>query len=446
LRYTIRIVLVLLLVWAWLWVGLRLDLPFSSYLADLIESRNLPILQSISASIFATALILIGMWLSFKLYIPRSSLEAPPNITRLAEDELRRMRFLQTVSTEASVGVKRGFLDIGGRHARQLAERPSTLPELVASYRDFAEQVATWLQSRRRRSPLLVCIDEVDRISRAEDAESFINDIKAIFGIKYCVYLVTVSEEALAGFERRVVRLRPALDSAFDEVLRLDIFTVSQSLELLRRHVVGFPDIFISLCHCLAGGIPRDLVREARALLDETDRVRSQVEASKGKASDASAPNLKALTAATVKRSIMTLKNGLVARTAMTEPVAAQWQGTLHLLASQRWPGDPGDEMFTSLASLYETGWDDRASIELCAAVFFYATVYDVFTQQTRVMASGIQDEKGKGAKMADRLAAVRGLLALSPMMAIEELNSARETLGLRQLLRTQNNSSQGQN
>src|SRR4029453_8079678 len=134
----------------------------------------------------------------------------------------------------------------------QLAENPITLPELVASYREFAERVATWLHSGPARpsdlstkialkifgpaigrARLMICIDEIDRISTAEAAESFINDIKAIFGTKYCVYLVTVSEEALAGFERRVVQLRPALDSAFDEVLRLDTFSVSQSLELL---------------------------------------------------------------------------------------------------------------------------------------------------------------------------------------------------------------------
>ena len=284
----------------------------------------------------------------------------------------------------------------------------------------------------------MICIDEVDRISTAEGAEKFINDIKAIFGIPYCVYLVTVSEEALAGFERRVVRVRPALDSAFDEVLRLDIFSVGQSLELLRQHVVGFPDIFISLCHCLAGGIPRDLVREARALLDETREASSDVRFTNWKGANANTSNLKPLAAAIVTRSVMTLKRGLVTRTASAEKEGDQWQDTLPLLVSEAWPGDPGDEMLSSLTKLYKNGHDDPASLELCAAVFFYATIYDIFTRRFTVMARDIEHGKSRAAKMADDVAAVRGLLALSPTMAIEELNRLRQTLSLPKLVRSQ--------
>jgi GTPase SAR1 family protein len=429
LRRVIRFGLLALL--AWIWLPLLPWGSIGSYISGLLGRYSLPVLHSIRAAIFSTAVFLVLWWLSGKLHISRPSLQAPSKITRVAEDELRRMHLLQTVSIEASVGVKRGFFDLGGKHARQLAERPSTLPELVESYRQFAEQVASWLHSRRRPSHLLICIDEVDRISKAEDAESFINDVKAIFGVKHCVYLVTVSEEALAGFERRVVRLRPALDSAFDEVLRLDVFKVGQSLELLRRHVVGFADVFISLCHCLAGGIPRDLVREARALLDAT------LDAASEHASSDS-HTLKALTAATVTRSVTTLKRGLVTRTATAEGDPKDWESTLPSLVSENWPGDPGDKMFESLTSLYAGRHDDRASLELCAAVFFYATVYDVFTQKTDDMERDLHDEKSEGAIVADRLAAVRGLLALSPTMVIEELNSVRRRLSLPELVRGQ--------
>jgi hypothetical protein len=454
LRLTIRFALLLLLAWAWLWVGIwalnwippKETRVIAAFVADIIKTNDIQIPHSMLATILTTSLFVVGWGLSRKLSIPRSSLKPPPEITRLAEKGLERMQFLQTVSTEASAGVKRGFLDLGGKRARQLAENPITLPELVDSYRQFAEQVATWLHTSPARLPrpfrhistrlrasrrLMICIDEVDRISTAEAAESFINDIKAIFGIKHCLYLVTVSEEALAGFERRLVQLRPALDSAFDEVLRLDVFNVGQSVELLRRHVVGFPDIFISLCHCLAGGIPRDLVREARALLDETSEAHSGPPYS---GRDAPSGNLIKLAAATVTRSVVTLKRGLV-MTAMAEPVSEQRQGTLPLLLSDEWPGDPGDEMFASITNLYESGHSDRESVELCAAVLFYATVYDVFTRRTQDMVREIQTEKSKTAKIADRLAAVRGLLAVSPMMAIEELNRLRESLNLQQLL-----------
>jgi hypothetical protein len=83
----------------------------------------------------------------------------------------------------------------------------------------------------------------------------------------------------------------------------------------------------------------------------------------------------------------MTLKRGLVTRTAMDESVAEKLQATLPLLASEVWPGAPGDEMFQNLASLYESVHNDRLSVELCAAVFFYATVYDAFARCTGAMA-----------------------------------------------------------
>jgi hypothetical protein len=133
----------------------------------------------------------------------------------------------------------------------------------------------------------------------------------------------------------------------------------------------------------------------------------------------------------------MTLKRGLVTRTAMDESVAERLQATLPLLASEVWPGAPGDEMFQNLASLYESVHNDRLSVELCAAVFFYATVYDAFARCTGAMARDIR-QKNRVPKMADRLAAVRGLLAVSPTAAIEELNRLRQTLKLPLLLPSQ--------
>jgi hypothetical protein len=94
--------------------------------------------------------------------------------------------------------------------------------------------------------------------------------------------------------------------------------------------------------------------------------------------------------------------------------------------------------MFNNISRLYESGHDNRESVELCAAVFFYTTVYDVFARRTRDMLRELQAEKSKVAKIADRLAAIRGLLALSPTMAIEELNSLRQGLDLPQLLPSQ--------
>ena len=44
--------------------------------------------------------------------------------------------------------------------------------------------------------------------------------------------------------------------------------TYRHSEQLLFKRVTGVPLLFIALCHVLAGGLPRDLVRAARALIE----------------------------------------------------------------------------------------------------------------------------------------------------------------------------------
>ena len=81
-------------------------------------------------------------------------------------------------------------------------------------------------ESARRDGPLAIAqvrlvvgIDEIDRIEDAENAEKFLNDIKAIFGIPNCFYIASLSADALANFERRVVSTRTAFDTTFDTVI-----------------------------------------------------------------------------------------------------------------------------------------------------------------------------------------------------------------------------------
>jgi len=92
--------------------------------------------------------------------------------------------------------------------------------------------------------------------------------VKATFGVPGCIYLISVSEEALAQFERRISTTRTAVDTAFGEVVWLPELSLEESIALLERRFTGFPCAFLALCHCLSGAIPRDLVRAARTLVD----------------------------------------------------------------------------------------------------------------------------------------------------------------------------------
>jgi hypothetical protein len=137
---------------------------------------------------------------------------------------------------------------------------PRTLPEIVDRFRTFAAEAS-------QHKPLLIAIDELDKL-QSDKAEEFINSIKAIFGIPGCRFLVSVSEDAAAGFERRGVPFRDVFDSSFDDVITIQYVTHDTAAAILLGRVLGLSQPFIWLCHVLAGGLPRDLIRVARVLLE----------------------------------------------------------------------------------------------------------------------------------------------------------------------------------
>jgi hypothetical protein len=113
-------------------------------------------------------------------------------------------------------------------------------------------------------------------MASADDAQGFLNAIKAIFGAAGCVFLVSISENAMSSFERRGLGFRDAFDSSFDEVLLVEPMTLRESQRLLHRRVVGLTDPYVKLCHALAGGLARDLIRVTRRL-DLLQRDRSEL-------------------------------------------------------------------------------------------------------------------------------------------------------------------------
>jgi hypothetical protein len=79
---------------------------------------------------------------------------------------------------------------------------------------------------------------------------------------------VSVSENAISSFERRGLPFRDVFDSAFDDIRHVDYLTLVASRHLLVRRVLNLPAPFLCLCHVLSGGLPRDLIRVTRNMLD----------------------------------------------------------------------------------------------------------------------------------------------------------------------------------
>ncbi len=189
-------------------------------------------------------------------------------LSELAFGHLRQIRFQQSISLERSLALKASGggagVDAGTKRGETWQERPKTYPELVADLRAFLVAVA-------EEYVVVVGVDELDKLRSHEDVEAFLNDIKAVFGTFGCFFLVSVSEDAAAGFERRGVPFRDVFDSAFDDVVSVQHLDLRSARKVLHGLLLGWTEPFVGLCYVLSGGLPRDLRRIARELITHRD-------------------------------------------------------------------------------------------------------------------------------------------------------------------------------
>lgn len=144
------------------------------------------------------------------------------------------------------------------------ARQPWSVPAAVDQFRELLRLAA------KQHAGVIVGIDELDKLEYDKSA-TFLNDIKAIFGVPGSYFLVSVSENAAAGFERRGVPFRDVFDSSFDEIITVGYLDWRGARELLNTRVVGMHAPFAVLCYLFSGGLARDLIRTARAVLGCAD-------------------------------------------------------------------------------------------------------------------------------------------------------------------------------
>jgi hypothetical protein len=184
----------------------------------------------------------------------------PPGLASTAVLLLQEIRFQQTYTSGWGGGFNLG-VTASAERGQAFARTAMTFPEVVNEFRGFVQQAAT-------NHLMVIAIDEMDKMASREEAHRFLNDIKGVFGIRNCFFLLSVSEDALSSFERRGLPIRDVLDSAFDDIVRVEYMSFVDSADMLRRRVIGLPVPFLALCHCMSGGLPRDLLRAARGLAE----------------------------------------------------------------------------------------------------------------------------------------------------------------------------------
>jgi hypothetical protein len=218
----------------------------------------------------------------------RVAAEASPQdrIAPQTQRHLEDLRFQRTYSSSwGPTLTAASFLSFAWSRGRERAEQPAGLPALVAQFRAYSQRVAEWNWDRNRdRSQVsnraqgqrpvqgqgqegvgrvIICIDEMDKVRDSDRAEQFLNNIKAIFDVPGCLYLVAISEDAMTVFASQTPAIRTAFDTAFDEIISVPPMEFPDARQLLQLRTTAVPLPFLALCHVLAGGVPSELVRAA---------------------------------------------------------------------------------------------------------------------------------------------------------------------------------------
>lgn len=376
----------------------------------------------------------------------RGGRESGRTMVATARKHLSRIRYLQTYTS----GLSSGFSLRSGPGAQlsrsvSRAQQPLSYPEVVAEFRKFAASVAADVD--RRGDRVFIGVDELDKIGSAEQAEHFLNEVKGIFGIPHLFFMVSVSDDALNAFERRGLPLRDAFDSSFDEILRVAPLSYPESRRLLYRRVIGLTEPYVALCHCLAGGLARDVIRAARQVARNAATLTASrppqteslaAESGEGFSTEDALPyvekshdlpTLSDVSAAVLhdelSRKLRALSQ-VVAR--IDSEDTAELQDTLHDIAIHRAADQPIINVVDIIAkqSHAESPEVARVRIDLAAYAYYCATLQEVFTNQLddahMIKATSTPSESGS----FDALAAARNAFTTDTLLAWNLITQCR--------------------
>ena len=353
-----------------------------------------------------------------------------PALIKYARDRLQRIRFQLSYSSGWSGTLKLPVVEGGVNEMLSAAENQMSLPDVVAEIKAFLTEITLAVRNIR----LVLAIDELDKLESDVKAWQFLNDLKGIFGVPRCLYLVSISEEALSSFELRGFPFRDAFDSAFDEVAHLRQLTYGESRALLRRRVIGLSGPYICLCHCMAGGLPRDLIRVARDLVI----LRREGQRDSRDLSDITADLIQedlgvrsAATMIAVSRKSAGLQIGELAawidRVQNTRVMTADeilnvcrsYPGVVGPSLSKTETGDGNAQMTETFLEIHQLGF------RLCGLLYFSATLIELLQDDLTV--TQIDWLEGIGPKSVDRLALARQAFATNAVLAWNKISDFRK-------------------
>lgn len=297
------------------------------------------------------------------------------------------------------------------------------------------------------RHAVVVGIDEIDRIGSLDHAERFIGEIKAIFGVDKSFFVVAVAEDVGSIFAQRATVGRSILENAFDDIIVIDPLDFLETRNLLGKRVPGFTDSFVYLVHALSGGLPRELIRVTRRLVEINQEMRNS-----GKETG-QRPRLENLAAALVKEAtieaIRAARNQL-ARLALPTELTVLF-GKLHtasivLASASPFAVDTSYDIIAELSEMKVTDYADgthasgpalhadverarRIVSDLAVVAYFGIAVIEAFSDRyfDLDLVRDITARRVPGSY--DELAVARAELSVSPDNSREMIRRFRDSL-----------------
>jgi hypothetical protein len=187
-----------------------------------------------------------------------------PAAARLAREAVaarERARYSTALKNGSEVGVT-GTYHVAGSFKRtrekQLDERPATVASLVFDFRRLAAAITA-----AAPGPLVIGIDELDKIDDPDAVRALLRDIKATFEIPGAFFLVSVSDEAAAALQLGSLRGRDEFNSSFYTVLETPPLDPAGVLVLAQRRAATLTPWQARMLCLLAAGNWRETVRLA---------------------------------------------------------------------------------------------------------------------------------------------------------------------------------------
>jgi hypothetical protein len=384
-------------------------------------------------------------------------------------ERLRRLHYQRTDSVSRGGTVAGPFgIGVNVGDSRSLTENLLSMPELIGDYRDFVERVVAALveaeQDQRRRARqregiaepdamdeaaatpdvrLIIGIDAMDQIDDPVEAGKSLDELAAVFGTPNCVYLLSVQPATLAAVDQRTVPLKTSSAGLFDEMVWVDALRLPEAARIMDGRVTGMPAAFIGLCYALSGGLPRELLRVARAVcgVKVTPDMRGTRTIS-----------LKDAVTSVINDEVLALRHRTMASAASLDIGATP--GWLKLIDAGDWllrratgPHHAGVHWIQSLLDEVGHPWaasqvqkTTQAATDLCdtllAGLYFLLTVSELFTADPELINTLVRPHASNdhhwlcdSPPVLTDLASARAALIMNPYLAASHVHAARRGL-----------------